>query len=844
MRLKGNDSLTLGGIYRSPTPNRDGSSTDIITELLGKVTDSNPSHLIILGDFNYPGINWESWTSHHAHEQMFIDCLSDCFLHQHINEYTRYRTGQQPHILDLLITNEEGMIGSISYLPGLGLSDHQCILFDVNLYAEQTRRKEEKYRYHKGDYQAINNTIINIDWYSELESMNVDESWNLFSTIYQTAIDQHIPKNTGMRLKKKKLWMTKEALRQQKKKHRSWKRFRDSGDDVDYLRSRGEAIKLRKMTRNLRRKFEKDIANNIKSNPKAFWGYANSSLKCRTNFGIMKNKHGITAENDEEKAELFNLFFSSVFTDENVQQIPTLEARHKGNLLTDLVITTNAVKNKLKSLKSSKSAGPDGFHPRVLKETAETICTPLALIFRKSLKEGCLPQSWKDANITPIHKKGKKDAVENYRPISLTSVIGKVMESLVRDAILKQLISNDLLCEAQHGFLPGRSCITQLLEVMELWTSSLDEGYEVDAIYLDFSKAFDSVPHERLMNKLRSYGITGNVEKWLYSFLTHRRQRVVVNGKTSQWLPVRSGVPQGSVLGPTVFVVFINDLPEVVNSIVKIYADDTKLFREIRLEDDCDRLQADLDSLTEWSKMWQLQFNTTKCRSLHIGQHSLHYQYCLDGDVLEEVSEERDLGVIMDSQLKFHSHVASAVLKANRVLATIRRTFLYRDKDNIRRLYKSLVRPILEYANGIWYPRYASDLKAIEKVQRRATKIVPSLKEMDYGRRLRVMKLPSIRYRLRRGDMIQTYKIIHGIDSVNKDLFFTTATTQATRGHPYKLFMRRSRLSVRQNTFSVRVVNDWNSLPEEIVTASTVNRFKTKLDKFWSALHYVHAWDQ
>nr|XP_054763699.1 titin homolog [Lytechinus pictus] len=197
MRLKGMDSLILGGIYRSPTSNRDSSSTDKVTELLYKVADSNPSHLIIVGDFNYPNINWENWTSHHSHEQKFIDCLSDCFLHQHIDEYTRYRTGQQPHILDLLITNEEGMIGNVSYLPGLGLSDHQCILIDVNLYAEQTLRKEERYRYHKGDYQAINDTIVDKDWYSELESMNADESWNFFSITYQAAIDRHIPKTTG-----------------------------------------------------------------------------------------------------------------------------------------------------------------------------------------------------------------------------------------------------------------------------------------------------------------------------------------------------------------------------------------------------------------------------------------------------------------------------------------------------------------------------------------------------------------------------------------------------------------------------------------------------------------------
>ena len=332
---------------------------------------------------------------------------------------------------------------------------------------------------------------------------------------------------------------------------------------------------------------------------------------------------------------------------------------------------------------------------------------------------------------------------------------------------------------------------------MELWTASLDEGSEVDTIYLDFRKAFDSVPHQRLMSKLRSYGIAGCLEKWLHSFLTRRRQRVAINGKTSQWSAVRSGIPQGSVLGPIVFLIFINDLPEVVNSIVKIYADDTKLFREIRQRDDCDRLQADLDNLMEWSRKWQHQFNTSKCKTLHIGNQSLHYQYQLGGDVLEEVSEERDLGVIIDSQLKFKSQVGSAVLKANRVLALIRRTFLYRDEDTIKRLYKSLVRPLLEYGNAVWYPRYVYNLKSIEKVQRRATKLVPSLKELDYGGRLHAMKLPSmklpsIQYRIRRGDIIQTYKIIHGINNLNihVDLFSRSATYQTTRGHPYKLYLR------------------------------------------------------
>lgn len=337
----------------------------------------------------------------------------------------------------------------------------------------------------------------------------------------------------------------------------------------------------------------------MKTNPKAFWKYANSSLKSRRGLGILKNELGEIAETDDQRAKLLNEYFYSIFTQEDLQHIPDLEERHNGIFLSDIDISTSAVKNKLKLLKNSKSAGPDGFHPRVLKETADTISAPLAIIFRKSVTEGELPQQWKDANIAPVHKKGSRNAVENYRPISLTSVIGKILESVVRDSLLEHLCENDILCDAQHGFLPGRSCVTQLLEVMELWTSSLDSGREVDTIYLDFCKAFDSVPHERLLSKLRSYGITGNLEKWFCAFLTGRRQRVVVKGKFSKWSEVRSRIPQGSVLGPTVFVVFINDLHEVVTSVVRIYADDTKIFREIRTPADCDGIQADLDRLLE-----------------------------------------------------------------------------------------------------------------------------------------------------------------------------------------------------------------------------------------------------
>ena len=324
------------------------------------------------------------------------------------------------------------------------------------------------------------------------------------------------------------------------------------------------------------------------------------------------------------------------------------------------------------------------------------------------MDSGFIPKQWKTANVTPIFKKGSRKLPSNYRPISLTSVICKVFESLIRNAIMDYLFTNDLLAKEQHGFMPGRSCVTQLLTALEGWTTSLQNGIPIYVIYLYFSKAFGSAPHRRLLVKLQAHGIKGKLLNWIRAFSTDRRQRVIINNFQSNESNVDSGVPQGSVLGPLLFLIYVNDLPKTICSPSLLFADDTKLFRPITDFQSSQQLQDDILILEQWSKIWQLIFNTKKSFIMHLGRNNPNYIYYIGGDQLQPVKEHKDLklGVLMDSNLKFHSHSSAVVSKANQVLGLIMKTFVNLNEHTLPLLYKSLVRPHLEYANVVWGPTF------------------------------------------------------------------------------------------------------------------------------------------
>ena len=796
--LKGGDKLLIGCVYRSPSNTKD-KNDELYKHI--KFAMGGRTHMLLTGDFNHPEIDWENETSpaseNHKATIFMESVVRENFLYQHVKNPTHYRAEQSPTLIDLIFTNEEGMIKDIGHNAPFGKSHHQVLSFDFRINAKDNEAKQEaRFMYSKADFEGMRQIFRQQNLCDKLQDKNVTEGRNLFSKTYNQAMEKCVPKSGGatkrQQLKKKlPLWMNEKALAKIKKKKEAFKRYMETKEGKDYLAYAKVRNQASAECKRAIKQHERSLAKKAQNNPKAFYAYANSKLKTKQGVADLKDKDGNIATSNKDKADTLNRFFCSVFTQESTQGMPSCEHKQVGHELKDIIFTGESVKKRLQSLDATKSPGPDCMHSRVLKELADVMAEPLTVIFTKSLEEGILPSTWKEANVTPIFKKGKMSDPSNYRPVSLTSIVCKVMESEIRDKIIDHMCHNELLSKCQHGFIPKRSCVTNLLATMDRWTEALDQGKSVDAVYLDFAKAFDSVPPQRLIRKVESYGIIGKVKSWIEHFLIGRRQRVSVNGAVSEWSSVTSGVPQGSVLGPVLFVIFINDLPEVLSSWCEMYADDTKVSASVDTDSERQMLQMEIDRLVEWADVWQLRFNASKCKVIHFGRNNPEHRYTMrlhqseDRIMLEATTLEKDLGAQVDLELKFSSHIEMQVAKANKILGMIRRSYQFLDGESMRLLFTALVRPHLEFANVAWSPRFQKDKNLIEGVLRRATKLVPRLTNLPYGERLKQLRLPSMQYRRDRGDMIETYKYVHGMYDVRSPL--TSEEDSKTRGHSQKL---------------------------------------------------------
>ena len=403
-----------------------------------------------------------------------------------------------------------------------------------------------------------------------------------------------------------------------------------------------------------------DPNSNRSGKIKKFWSFV-KSLKKDT-FGITSLRENRILKTDtKEKADICNRQFQSAFTRE-ADSDPPSKGASPFSFMGEIIVDPKGVAKLL----DGKAPGPDGLNARVLKECSTQISPILALIYNESLAQGNVPDDWRHANVSPVFKKGEKYDAVNYRPVSLTCICCKTLEHILVSNINKHLALDSIRADCQHGFRSWRSCETQLVQFVHDIISNLDgamnRGHkQTDLIIMDFAKAFDKVPHRRLLHKLDYCGIRGSTHKWISSWLSGRSQQVVLDGQASDPVPVLSGVPQGSVLGQILFLIFINDLPDNIKSSVCLFTDDCVLYRNIHSLQDCLILQEDLDSLGLWEADWQMKFNVAKCHSMRVTRHYSHKQiihdYTLHQQTLENVHSAKYLGITITENMDWGQHI-------------------------------------------------------------------------------------------------------------------------------------------------------------------------------------------
>ena len=662
-------------------------------------------HIVVSGDLNCGDIDWKCdppmVTSHTTAPLMYrlLDLVNVHALTQYVTVPTRPASLKT---LDLVLSSVPSLVSDIQVKPGM--SNHDIVLFNIRVEPKLSSRPPHKvYFYDKADLDTFRQDISNsaTEFFAHCSNRSLEENWTFFKDTLIKTVDKHIP--SKMTTTKKLPWIcraTKCQMRRRDHLHQKAKRSSDENSPAwsAYRHQRNKVFKLLKTSHNSY--LNQEIGGSLKENPKRFWSYIKHSRSEAMGIPTLRQGDSIFIS-DKDKAELLNNHFESVFTRDN-GLLPTTISTNRGNFsnIGDIKFDESGVQKLLANLNISKSTGPDGISPRCLRVLSAEISGMLTFIFQQSYNLGTLPCDWSKAMVVPVHNKSNKGNPENYRPISLTCLVCKLMEHIVFGHLNKHLSTNGILSLLQHGFRAGMSGETQLVLTCHDWANILNQQGQVDALLLDFSKAFDKVSHTKLLHKLDQYGVNGKTHKWISGFLHNRTQFVAINGTHSSTTPVTSGVPQGSVLGPTLFLLRINDIVDVPKSNLRLFADDTVLYRAIKSQNDHQILQEDLHNITKWASDWQMDFNVSKCHLLRItNKRKPHeFTYSANSKVLTKLSQCDYLGIRCSETLRWDAHCSKVAAKANNTLGLIRRTLKPCSSEVKERAYMMLVRPTLEYA--------------------------------------------------------------------------------------------------------------------------------------------------
>ena len=830
-------------VYRTPNSNFQTFIT-VFKSFLAKSSELSTTKLLILGDFNFPTIDWSKRNeSCKADEFSFCEVLKDFFLSQVNMHPTR-----NANILDLIISNEPDSIHNIETIDESVLpfpTDHIPLTFNIILRIPRlTKQSRYVYNFRKTDFEIFNKKLRDANL-TDLISTNLTVKQDFENWYFKlmSLVDEFVPK-VKIRDINSPPWIDGQVIHLLRKKNDARNKAKKTSSDYYHKKFCALRRECKSLINNNYNDYINSLQASLHENPKRFWSYYRSKRKVTSVPATVKycDQSFCTPA---RQAEAFNKYFFNVFSpDPPSCENPIMSTLSNSDaMLSSISLTVSEVELLLRGLNVNKAYGPDSLPTRILVECSSELAPSVCTLFNKSLSSGVLPELWKEALVIPIHKKGDKELVENYRPISLLCILSKVLERCIFNRLIKHLSSS--LSSWQHGFLSGRSTVTQMLCFLHRIGQALDNSLQSEIVYLDLSKAFDTVSHSLLLQKLAAAGVNGSLFQWFNDYLTNRSQKVLIKGATSSSLPVLSGVPQGSILGPLLFLWYINDLPDELSSstLAFLFADDTKLVRIIHSESDMTTFQQDIDKVFHWSTKWRMKFNLDKCEAVRVTRKKSPIQgtFNIGNYVVSQTDTQKDLGVVVNNNLKWSSHIISTSSKANQILG-----FLYRSSDphfrtSVKRsLYLSLVRSYLGYASEVWTPLHIGGLRIIEGVQRRATKYILGYPDalIPYKERLIKLNLLPVSYWHEIRDLVFFFKVINGIYNIDITEFVQPKIIIRSTRHSCSLDYQplKCRTSLFQRSYFNRTVKLWNSLSSSIRTLPSVNAFKAALVK-----HYKKA---
>ena len=686
-----NQKFCIAVFYRPP--NSSYSIFDTVFHSLELIDISQYSNFIFVCDFNVDFCN----DSHPLYSK--ITALMDLFsLSQIVSDYTHKSSSGRHSLIDLVFISNPSVPYTCSVIPPLANSDHLGDHTTLNLQSPtlpKARHCPQKiWRCSHADYSKARQLISNVDWESLL-SENIDQSWHPWQHTFLTIMEECILRRALTPRRHNLPWLNKRIIQSMRRRNNLFKRIKISSDNAHkYRQARNRVVAVLRLAK--REYFCK--LNPCKS--KEFWKSIKVINKCSSSIPVI-SQGSTTLSSDQQKADALNSFFSQCFKYKVPPLIP-LDCNHMNTCPEDLLCTVEEVTVLLKSLNISKASGPDGISARMLKATASEIAPSITALFNLSIRCNRPPRQWKKSHVVPIPKqKSNAPTVADFRPISLLPVLSKLLEKHFHWLISDHISQFSPLSKTQWGFQPGKSTVQALLVTIDNWLQYLERGCDVGAVFFDFKKAFDSVPHIPLITKLQQLNLDPNIVSWVRNYLSDRSQCVVINGVCSEYLPVISGAPQGSVLGPLLFLIYINDLTDLdisMGSKIVLYADDILLYRPVSSDSDFVSLQRDINMIQTWASSNFMTFNESKCKVMHISRKRYPLSPCtsimLNGSILETVTMYKYLGLLISSDLSWSNHIQSVCSKARKIVGLIyRKYYRFSDTATLLQLYRSLVRP-------------------------------------------------------------------------------------------------------------------------------------------------------